>query len=418
LLAAYGFPTVETRIASDEAGAVAAAEAIGYPAVLKLYSKTITHKTDVGGVRLDLADAEAVRAAYRAIEESAREHAGEAAFDGVTVQPMVRLDGYELIIGSSLDPQFGPVLLFGAGGQLVEVFRDSALGLPPLNTTLARRMMERTKIFTALGGVRGRAPVDLAALAGLLVRFGQLIVEQPLIRELDINPLLASPEGLLALDARIVIHGAEIADADLPRPVIHPYPSQYVSEATLKDGTPVVIRPIRPEDEPLLIQFHQTLSERSVYFRYFHMMTLHQRTSHERLTRMCFIDYAREMALVVERTDPEGGGRRSWPSVASAAPPAPPSRRPSSPSWSMTVTSGRGSAPSCWADWCRSGAMRGCIGSPPRSCPRIGGCRSSPRNTVSVPSSISVETILSSALSTHLNFKQVISPMDIALHAS
>ncbi len=308
LLAAYGFPTVETRVAGDEAGAVAAAEAIGYPAVLKLYSKTITHKTDVGGVRLDLADAEAVRAAYRAIEESAREHAGEAAFDGVTVQPMVRLDGYELIIGSSFDPQFGPVLLFGAGGQLVEVFRDSALGLPPLNTTLARRMMERTKIFTALGGVRGRAPVDLAALEGLLVRFGQLIVEQPLIRELDINPLLASPEGLLALDARIVIHGAEIADADLPRPVIHPYPSQYVSEATLKDGTPVVIRPIRPEDEPLLIQFHQTLSERSVYFRYFHMMTLHQRTSHERLTRMCFIDYAREMALVVERTDPEGGG--------------------------------------------------------------------------------------------------------------
>lgn len=307
LLAAYGIPTVETRIATDEAGAVAAAEAIGFPAVLKLYSKTVTHKTDVGGVRLDLADAAAVRDAYRGIAAAVRERAGEAAFDGVTVQPMVRLDGYELIIGSSIDPQFGPVLLFGAGGQLVEVWQDRALGLPPLNTTLARRMMERTRIFTALQGVRGRAPIDLAALAELLVRFGQLIVEQPLIRELDINPLLAASGRLLALDARVVIHPADVTDEALPRPVIRPYPAQYIAATTLRDGTPVTIRPIRPEDEPLLVKFHQTLSERSVYFRYFHMITLHQRTSHERLTRMCFIDYSREMALVVERTDPESG---------------------------------------------------------------------------------------------------------------
>jgi len=307
LLAAYGIPTVETRIATDEAGAVAAAAAIGYPIVLKLYSKTVTHKTDVGGVRLNLPDTAAVREAYRAIEASAREHAGEAAFDGVTVQPMVRLDGYELIVGSSIDPQFGPVLLFGAGGQLVEVWQDRALGLPPLNTTLARRMMERTKIFTALQGVRGREPVDLAALEELLVRFGQLIVEQPLIRELDINPLLAAPGRLLALDARVVIHPADVSDEALPRPVIRPYPAQYIASTILRDGTPVTIRPIRPEDEPLLVKFHQTLSERSVYFRYFHMITLHQRTSHERLTRMCFIDYSREMALVVERLDPETG---------------------------------------------------------------------------------------------------------------
>jgi acetyltransferase len=306
LLAAYGIPTVPTRVAVDEAGAVAAADEIGYPVVLKLYSKTITHKTDVGGVQLDLADAEAVRAAYRAIETSVRERAG-AGFDGVTVQPMIRLDGYELIIGSSLDPQFGPVLLFGSGGQLVEVFRDSALALPPLNTTLARRLMEGTRIFTALKGVRGRPPVDLAALEGLLVRFSQLIVEQPTIKELDINPLVASPERLIALDARVVVHDPDVADEALPRSVIRPYPSQYVSTATTRDGAPVTIRPIRPEDEPLLVAFHQTLSERSVYFRYFHMMTLHQRTSHERLTRMCFIDYAREMALVVERTDPQTG---------------------------------------------------------------------------------------------------------------
>jgi acetyltransferase len=303
LLASYGIPTVETRVATDEVGAVAAADDIGYPAVLKLYSKTITHKTDVGGVQLDLADAEAVRAAFRAI----RGGVPEADFDGVTVQPMVRLEGYELIVGSSIDAQFGPVLLFGTGGQLVEVFRDRALALPPLNTTLARRMMEGTRILTALQGVRGRPPVDLAALEGLLVRFSQLIVEQPLIKELDINPLVASPERLIALDARVVLHDPALTEAALPRSAIHPYPAQYASPWTTRGGKEVVIRPIRPEDEPLLVQFHQHLSERSVYYRYFHMMTLHQRTSHERLVRMCFIDYAREMALVVERRDPETG---------------------------------------------------------------------------------------------------------------
>ncbi len=133
----------------------------------------------------------------------AREH-----FQGVTVQPMIKLDGYEVIIGSSIDPQFGPVLLFGTGGQLVEVFKDRALALPPLNTTLARRMMEQTKIYTALKGVRGRKPVDMAALEDLMVRFSQLVVEHPWIKEIDINPLLASSDRLLALDARVVIYGA------------------------------------------------------------------------------------------------------------------------------------------------------------------------------------------------------------------
>ena len=174
--------------------------------MLKLHSKTITHKTDVGGVQLNLTDEEAVRRAYRAIESAVADRAGAEHFLGVSVQPMVKLDGYELIIGSSLDPQFGPVLLFGTGGQLVEVFKDRALGLPPLNTTLARRMMEQTKIFTALEGVRGRRPVDLAALEQLLVRFSDLVVEQRWIKEIDINPLLASPDRLLALDARVIVH--------------------------------------------------------------------------------------------------------------------------------------------------------------------------------------------------------------------
>ncbi len=207
LLSAYGIPTVETRIARNEEEAVKAADAIGYPVVLKLHSETITHKTDVGGVQLNLKDSKAVQAAYNAIAESVRTKVGAEHFLGVTVQPMAKIDGYELILGSSIDPQFGPVLLFGLGGQLVEVFKDHALGIPPLTTTLARRMMEQTRIYTALKGVRGRKPVDLAALERLLVRFGQLIVEQRWIKELDINPLMASPEQLLALDARVVVYG-------------------------------------------------------------------------------------------------------------------------------------------------------------------------------------------------------------------
>ena len=150
LLKAYGIPVVETRIATTQEAAVEAAEEIGYPVVVKLHSYTITHKTDVGGVQLNLHDADAVRGAFRLIQFSVSEKPGKEHFQGVTVQPMIKLDGYELIVGSSLDSQFGPVMLFGTGGQLVEVFRDRALALPPLNSTLARRMMEQTKIFKAL----------------------------------------------------------------------------------------------------------------------------------------------------------------------------------------------------------------------------------------------------------------------------
>jgi acetyltransferase len=307
LLAGYGIPTVPTRLASGEDEAASIAAEIGFPVVLKLHSETITHKTDVGGVRLNLADAQAVRDAFRAIRESARQHASEGDFLGVTVQPMVRLDGHELIVGSSIDPQFGPVLLFGTGGRLVEVFRDRSLALPPLNSTLARRMMERTRIFQALKGVRGLKAVDLAALEALMVRFGRMVVEQPRIREIDINPLLASAEGLLALDARVVLHGDEVPDDELPRPAIRPYPARYVGRGTLSDGTPVLFRPIRPEDEPLVVRFHEGLSESSVYMRYFHAMKLSQRVAHERLTRICFIDYDREMAIVAEGRDPVSG---------------------------------------------------------------------------------------------------------------
>ena len=300
LLAAYGIPTVETYVALNENEAVKQAARLGFPVVLKLHSETISHKTDVGGVQLNLRTASAVRQAWKTIENSVVRKVGREHFLGVTVQPMVKLEGYETIVGSSVDPQFGPVLLFGTGGQLVEVFKDRALALPPLNATLARRMMERTKIFTALKGVRGRKATNIVALEQLLVRFSQLIVEQPWISELDINPLLVSSERIFALDARVVLHDLKTPVDQLPRPAIRPYPVQYIMPWRLKNKTPVVIRPIKPEDEPLMVKFHETLSEESVYHRYFSALKLSQRVAHERLTRICFNDYDREIALVAE----------------------------------------------------------------------------------------------------------------------
>lgn len=191
---------------------------------------------------------------------------------------------------------------------MVEVFKDRALGLPPLNATLALRMMERTRIFTALKGVRGRASADIPALEQLLVRFSQLVVEQPWIKEIDINPLMVAPGRIVALDARMVLHDLSTPESALPKPVIRPYPSQYVGPWKLKNKKHVLIRPIRPEDEPLIVHFHQTLSEQSVYHRYFGVLKLSQRTAHERLTRICFNDYDRDIALVAEyKESPEAG---------------------------------------------------------------------------------------------------------------
>ena len=305
LLDAYGIPVAETRVAPTVEEAVAAADDIGYPVVVKLVSHTITHKSDVGGVRLDLPDADAVRAAFRIIETNVSERYSASDFEGVSVQPMIERSGYELILGSSIDPQFGPVLLFGLGGTLVEVFKDSALGLPPLTATLARRMMERTKIYTALKGVRGQESVDMAALEQLLVRFSELVVEQPAIAELDINPLLASPERLMALDARVILHPSDVADEDLPKTAIRPYPRKYVQNWKTETGIDFVVRPIRPEDESLVVDFHGRLSNETVYQRYFTKLGYEQRVAHERLVRVCFTDYDREIALVAERLDPE-----------------------------------------------------------------------------------------------------------------
>ena len=306
ILQIYGLPVTPARIASSAEEAVNAAEKSGYPVVLKLHSRSVTHKSDRGGVYLDLKDAAAVRSAFAAIQ-SAFDRDG--AFEGVAVQPMVKQFGYELILGSSTDPQFGPVMVFGLGGSLVEVLRDQSYALPPLTTTLARRLMERTQIFGAFKGTRGKGPIDVEKLAELLVRFSQLIVENPRIADIEINPLLAGPEGIISLDARVILHPAKMKDADLPRPAIRPYPSKYVSRWNSQDGQQFTLRPIRPDDESLMVEFHRQLSETSVYMRFFLPMKLDFRTSHERLFTKCFIDYDREIALVAEYTN-ELGERR------------------------------------------------------------------------------------------------------------
>ena len=312
ILQAYGIPTASSQIAQSADAAVALAEQIGYPVVLKLHSQAITHEADVGGVRLDVFDAQCVRRGFRQIKQAVSQRVGAEYFQGVRVQPMLQRSGFEVILGSSIDAQFGPVLLFGLGGLWTDVYRDRAHSLPPLNTTLARRMMEQTQIFQAMRKAADKGRIDLEGLERLMVNFSQLVVEQPRIREIDINPLLVrntenldhSQPALVALDARIVLHPSSVADAVLPQSVIRPYPQQYASEWRLRDGRPVLIRPIRPEDETLMVNFHQTLSDQSVYFRYFHPLNLSERITHERLARICFIDYEREMALVVQYENP------------------------------------------------------------------------------------------------------------------
>ena len=298
VLSAYGLPALPYAVVTTPEAAAQAAQAMGFPVVAKLHSLTLTHKTDVGGVKLDLKSPADVANAFEQIRTSVTTHAGAEHFQGVLIQPMVKAEGYELIIGSSVDPQFGPVLLFGTGGQLVEVWQDRVLGLPPLNTTLARRMVERTRIFKALKGVRGRAPVDLEALDQLLVNFSQLVTDHPEIKEIDINPLLATPKGFIALDCRVVLYPKDTQSADLPRAAIRSYPANLATTASLASGENIAIRPIRPDDEPQLVHFHKTLSERSVRFRYWSPMKLDDRISHDRLVRICFNDYDRELALV------------------------------------------------------------------------------------------------------------------------
>jgi acetyltransferase len=244
------------------------------------------------------------------LEQRGDEPIGEVGQPRCSTQREAAVDGcYELIVGSHVDPQCGPVLSFCAGGPLAEVFQERALALPPLTVTLARRMVERTRISAALAGSDGSTLVDLAALDQLLVRVSQLIAEQRWIKELVLTVLLVRAAGLLVRDAQVVVYDSAAQAEELPALAIHPYPAQYVTPWTIKGGTPVTIRPIRPDDQPLMLRFHETLSEQTVELRYFGPQKLSQRIAPDQLLRTCCIDYSREMVLVAEqhdRTDDQG----------------------------------------------------------------------------------------------------------------
>ena len=301
ILSSYGIPVVEIRLAKNEEEAVAFLQS---SVVLKGNAEITRDKGAADQVKFDSRAPAEMRTAYRSIQKQVGNLADADAFQAVTVQKMISSDGVELSLGKRIDPNFGPIILFGAGGQLVEVWCDRAIGLPPLNATLAKRLMERTRIYAALNGGVGRPQADLDALEKLLIRFSQLVAEQPLIKEIDVNPLLASPRGVIVLDARMILAEPDQPAASLSKLVIRPYPTQYVREWKLADGTLVVIRPIRPEDEPLAIDFHKSLSEETLHLRYFGFLEGEALIAHERLVQICYSDYDREINLVAERIQP------------------------------------------------------------------------------------------------------------------
>jgi len=312
ILSSYGIPVVEIRLAKNEEEAVAFLQS---SVVLKGNAEITRDKGAADQVKFDSRAPAEMRTAYRSIQKQVGNLADADAFQAVTVQKMISSDGVELSLGKRIDPNFGPIILFGAGGQLVEVWCDRAIGLPPLNATLAKRLMERTRIYAALNGGVGRPQADLDALEKLLIRFSQLVAEQPLIKEIDVNPLLASPRGVIVLDARMILAEPDQPAASLSKLVIRPYPTQYVREWKLANGTLVVIRPIRPEDEPLAIDFHKSLSEETLHLRYFGFLEGEALIAHERLVQICFSDYDREINLVAERIQP-GRNQRQIVAIA------------------------------------------------------------------------------------------------------
>ena len=292
ILSAYGIPVNPTLTASSAAAAVAAAQKLGYPVVLKIHSPDISHKSDVDGVRISLKDEADVTRAYEDIVAKAKSFKPEARIFGVTIQTQVEKAPLELILGAKKDPYFGPLLVFGMGGIFTEVFKESAVDLPPLNLLLARRLMERTRIYRILQGYRNIPPANLDELAGILVRLSQLVTDFPEIVELDINPLLISNGKPICVDARIVLEPSQV-----PAPrhlIIAPYPNQYESDWLLEDGTPVLLRPMRPEDEALVKELLENCSEQTLYFRYFHLI---KRFPHSFLIRFTQNDYDREIGL-------------------------------------------------------------------------------------------------------------------------
>lgn len=305
VLAAYGIPVVETRLATDAGSAAAMAQALGFPVALKIVSPDVTHKSDVGGVALDLASADEVRAAAAAMQDALRAHRPEARLTGFSVQRMVRRAGaFELIVGAACDPVFGPVLLFGQGGTAVERIGDRAVGLPPLNPVLAGELVKRTRISRLLAGYRDKPPADLEALYAALIRVSQLVCDIAEVAELDINPLIADEHGVLALDARIGVRVAQGPAARDPagRLSILPYPQALEASVTWNHA-PLLLRPVRPDDEPAYRAFLDSLTPEDLHQRY---LCMFRHPPHSQLARMTQIDYAREMCFVAVAARPDG----------------------------------------------------------------------------------------------------------------
>jgi acetyltransferase len=297
LLNAYGIPVNRTLPAADETEAVVRAEEIGFPVVLKIYSPEITHKTEAGGVMLNIDTPDKVRSAFRTIMDNGRAYNPGASIHGVTIQKMLPSPDYELIAGVKKDKDFGPVLLFGMGGVYTEIFQDRALALPPLNRLLARRMMEGTKVYNILKGFRNRPAADLTRLEELMIRLSQLVCDFSQIEEIDINPLVIVNREPVALDARVIVSPSE----KLPpfHLVISPYPNRYEQRLELEDVGELLIRPIRPEDAPLVVELFDALSPQSIYFRFFSPL---KTLPHHMLARFTQIDYDREIAFVAIKT--------------------------------------------------------------------------------------------------------------------
>jgi acetyltransferase len=301
LIAAFGINVSMTRVAADMEEAVVVARSIGYPVVMKVLSRDISHKSDVGGVRLNLGSDEEVRASYTNMMTRIAKALPDATIQGVTLQPMVKKpDGQEVMIGVASDPVFGPVLSFGAGGTAVEVLKDNAVALPPLNVNLARDMMRRTRVYRLLRGYRNRAATDTDALVSMLLCISDMVCALPAIREIDLNPVLVDPDGAICLDARVVIDPARKFEVGYPHLAIHPYPEQLRETIRLRDSSTLTMRPIRPEDTEMEVAFVDNLSGESRYMRFMYPLTT---LTPELLARFTQIDYDREMALIATWTE-------------------------------------------------------------------------------------------------------------------
>jgi acetyltransferase len=301
LLHAFHIPMAPALTARSPNEALAAAEYLGFPVALKILSPDITHKSDVDGVRLNIESAEPVRHAYNDLLAAVRARRPEARVDGVTVEKMYRnRNGRELLVGVIDDPVFGPAITFGAGGTAVEILRDRAVALPPLNEHIAETLIGQTRIAKLLDSFRNLPPVQRDAIVEVLLRISEMVCELPWIKELDINPLMADDQGALALDARIVVHQAAPGRRRYGHMAIHPYPLHLVSRFQLSDGTDITIRPIRPEDAEMEQEFVRRLSPEAKFFRFMNSL---QELSQEMLIRLTQLDYDRELALIatVER---------------------------------------------------------------------------------------------------------------------